>query len=96
MAISRSDARQLAKHSAEMGARVLRGTLAIEPDGININDTNLAEFLAEYNGSEFILIAAPIGHGYIESEVKTCFTCGRDYRGDQCPHCAEARARLRG
>ncbi|MCG3208244.1 MAG: hypothetical protein FOGNACKC_01847 [Anaerolineae bacterium] len=96
MAISRSDARQLAKHSAEMGARVLRGTLTIEPDGLTIDGTRLAEFLAEYNGSEFILIAAPIGRSYIESEIKTCFTCGRDYRGDQCPHCAEARARLRG
>lgn len=96
MAISRSDARQLAKHSTEMGARVLRGTLLVQPDGVSIDSTDLARWLAEYNGLEFMLIAAPIGRSTVESEVKSCFTCGRDYRGDQCPHCAEARARLRG
>lgn len=96
MAISRSDARQLAKQCAEMGARVLRGTLSVGPEGVTVDATDLAQWLAEYDGSEFIVVAAPIGRGYIESDVKTCYTCGRDYKGDKCPHCAEARARLRG
>jgi hypothetical protein len=96
VAISRSDARQLAKRGAEMGARVLRGTLSVGDTEIHLDDKRLSEWLAEYDGTEFLLIAAPIGRSNIESEIKTCLTCGRDYRGDRCPHCAEARARLRG
>ena len=96
MAISRTDARHLAKVGAEMGARVLRGTLIIDADRATINDINLLEWLADHHGTEFLLIAAPVGRSGVEQEIRTCYTCGRDFTGDRCPHCAEARARLRG
>ncbi|RMF00263.1 MAG: hypothetical protein D6768_13210 [Chloroflexi bacterium] len=96
MAISRSDVRTLTRRSMEMGARVLRGTLHIDADGIRIGDTDLAAWLAEYAGHEFMLVAATVGRSVVESDLKSCNICGRDYTGDHCPHCAEARARLRG
>jgi len=30
------------------------------------------------------------------TRLQQCYVCGRDYEGDECPHCATARARLRG
>lgn len=96
MAISKSEARQLAKNGLEMGALVLRGVLTIGPDGATIDRTSISEWLDQHVNSELILIAAPVGKIALESEVKSCYTCGRDYVGDACPHCAEVRARLRG
>jgi hypothetical protein len=96
MEISKSEARQLGINAAEMGAHVLRGVVTIGPDGARINETNVSEWLAQHVDSELMLIAAPVGKIIIESELKSCYTCGRDYKGETCPHCAEARARLRG
>ena len=96
MAISKSDARQLAKSGLEMGAKVLRGVVTVGPDGVKIDDKNIGEWLAQFADSELVLVAAPLSTMAVGSEVKTCFTCGRDYTGDTCPYCAEARARLRG
>ena len=79
-----------------MGARVLRGTLVIDANQATINDTSLIQWLAEHDGTEFLLVASPVGSSSIEQEIRTCYTCGRDFTGDRCPHCAEARARLRG
>ncbi len=97
MTISKSEARRLAKSAAEMDARVLRGVLKIGPHGAKVDDTDVLEWLARYAGSEMLLIAAPVQkRSYFEDELKSCTTCGRDYKGDTCPHCAEVRARLRG
>ena len=96
VAISKSDARRLAKNGVEMGAYVLRGKLTIGPDGVRVNEKNILEWLAQHADAELILIAAPISHMPSDHEIKSCFTCGRDYIGETCPHCAEARARLRG
>jgi hypothetical protein len=96
VAISKSDARRLAKDGVEMGAHVLRGILTIGPDGAKIDKRNILEWLAQHADMELILIAAPINRVTAESQTKTCFTCGRDYQGDACPYCTEARARLRG
>jgi len=96
MAISKSKARQLAMNATEMGSHVLRGVLKIKPDGANVDGTDVLEWLAQYADSELVLIAVSVGELPIEDEIKTCYTCGRDYTGKTCPHCAEVRARLRG
>ena len=83
-------------NSIEMGAHVLRGVLSVGPDGLKIDGTDIDEWLARHENLELILIAAPVGPVDTGDQVKTCYTCGRDYEGDSCPHCAEARARLRG
>ena len=99
MAISKSETRRLTRVGMEAGAKVLRGKLTIGPDGVvTINDKPLSEWLQTYNDEDVIFIAASVGMGNIavEDEVRTCYTCGRDYKGATCPHCAEVRARLRG
>ncbi|MBN1995296.1 MAG: hypothetical protein JW953_21580 [Anaerolineae bacterium] len=96
MPVSKSDARRLTKEATEIGAHVLRGVLTVGPEGAKIGETDILAWLTQYAHEELMLIVAPIGKIFIESEVKICYTCGRDYTGDNCPHCAEARARLRG
>ena len=98
MTISRINARRLAIDATEMGARILRGTLTVEADQTRIDETNLLEWLSQLAGSELMLIAVPIGYKVTEEEdeLKSCNTCGRDYKGPSCPYCAEVRARLRG
>lgn len=96
MSISKSDARRLTKEAAEIGAHVLRGILKVGPGGAKIGETNVQEWLSQYADTEMVLIVSSVGRSYIESDVKICYTCGRDYTADTCPYCAEARARLRG
>jgi hypothetical protein len=96
MAISKSDARRLTINVTELGAQVLRGLLTIGPDGATVNGVNVSEWLAQHVGTELMLIATPVGQAVTVSEWQTCSRCGRDYKGETCPHCAEARARLRG
>jgi hypothetical protein len=96
MTISKSDARKLTINVTEMGAQVLRGVLQIEGGKATINNIEVLDWLARHAGVEIMLIATPVGSAVDESELKTCPRCGRDYKGDACPHCAETRARLRG
>jgi len=96
MTISKSEARKLTINVTEMGAQVLRGVLTVGPEGATINNVPVLEWLAQHTGVEIMLIATPVGSAVDASELKTCSRCGRDYKGDTCPNCAEARARLRG
>lgn len=96
MSISKSEARKLTINVTEMGAQVLRGVLRVGPEGATINNVDVLDWLAQHAGAEIMLIATPVGHAVDENELKTCSQCGRDYKGETCPHCAEARARLRG
>jgi hypothetical protein len=96
MPVSKSDAQRLSKDAAEMGAHVLRGVLQVGQEGVKIGQTDAMDWLAPYAGTEVILIVTSIGQRMITNEQKICYTCGRDYRGDACPYCTEARARLRG
>jgi hypothetical protein len=96
MAVSKSDARRLTKDATEIGGHVLRGVVKAGPEGITVGDTDLLEWLQQFNNSEVMLVGMRVEAGHIESDLKICYTCGRDYRGDTCPYCAEARARLRG
>ena len=96
MAISKSDARKLTINVTEMGAQVLRGVLRVEAGQATINTVDVLEWLAQHAGVEIMLIATPVGNAVDESGLKTCPQCGRDYKGETCPHCTEARARLRG
>jgi hypothetical protein len=98
MAVSRNEAHWLAKSAADLGAYVLRGTLAVDADGVKLGEIPLQDWLAQLAGAELVLIAAPIGKAISikDDELRSCHTCGRDYQGSSCPYCAEARARLRG
>ncbi|MFQ5611453.1 MAG: hypothetical protein ACE5H9_04910 [Anaerolineae bacterium] len=96
MPVSRSDARRLATDAMNIGANVLRGTLSANGSEVLIGDTPLKDWLIQHAGREVVLIAARVALVSEEPEPITCPTCGYDYIGVKCPHCASARARLRG
>jgi hypothetical protein len=96
MAISKSEARKLTINVTELGAQVLRGILTVEAGTATINNVDVLEWLTRHAGAEIMLIATPVGHAVDGSDIRACPRCGRDYQGDACPYCAEARARLRG
>jgi hypothetical protein len=96
MTVSRNEAQRLSKDAAEIGARMVRGVLKVGTDGAKVGQTDLLAWLAKDAGSDVMLIALPLGARLGQDEVKICYTCGRNYTGEACPHCTEARARLRG
>lgn len=96
MKLSRSEARRLAIKAVEAGAQVVQGVVTIGPAGVKVGGKDIAEWLTQHADTELMLIAAPISQAIIEPELKTCYTCGEDYKGEVCPRCQEARARLRG
>jgi len=89
--------RELSSAAYELNASVVEGHLRREAgnSGWMLDDTELNDWLAKYNGQEVVLIVASL-----EDErpipPKTCRTCGNEYRGVECPRCREARIRLRG
>jgi hypothetical protein len=96
MTVSKNEAQRLSQDAAEMGARMVRGVLKVGTEGAKIGQTDILAWLAKDAGSEVMLIVLPLGARLGQSEAKICYTCGRDYTGEACPHCTEARARLRG
>ena len=97
MTIPKSGVQELAIRAHEMGASVLRGSLQRldEGRGWAIGNVHLRDWLARHEGRDLILIAAVVGEGQYLT-TKTCRTCGREYKGSECPHCREVRERLRG
>ena len=97
MTIPKSGVQELASKAQEMGASVLRGSLQRldEERGWAVGSIHLRDWLARYAGRDLILIAVAIGEER-ELPAKTCRTCGREYKGSECPHCREVRERLRG
>jgi hypothetical protein len=95
MNISRTDALNLSAAAYEMGADILRGLLvkSSATSGWIIGDSNLNEWLEKYKGQELMIVVAPVGSQSTAKQV--CGTCGREYAGNQCPHCREVRQRLR-
>jgi hypothetical protein len=92
--VQKASAQRLAGMALDLGAGALRGALVRSDSGWTVGDTNLDEWLDKLAGRPIILIAAALDE---EAEPpKTCRVCGRDYVGDECPSCREARRRLRG
>ncbi len=97
MTIPKSGVQELAIRAHEMGAGVLRGSLQrlSEERGWAIGNMHLRDWLARYEGEDVILIAVATGKEQALT-TETCRTCGREYKGSQCPYCRETRERLRG
>jgi hypothetical protein len=92
-----SSARELATRAHEMGALILRGQLVRHDSDWAVDGRSVGEWLAEFEGRQVYLIAVASDAKSAPASVKrTCRTCGRDYEGDECPYCREARIRLRG
>jgi hypothetical protein len=96
MAIDRRDARNLSADGAKIGAIVLGGRLIKEGDHYLINKTDVTALLEELIDQNVILVFGQVAEQDLRSLVHSCLTCGREYTGSECPHCANVRSRLRG
>jgi hypothetical protein len=89
--------RELASAAYELDSGVVEGRLhrSAEDNHWMVDDAQLSEWLAQYDGQEIVLIVASLEDDR-PLPSKTCRTCGTEYVGIGCPRCREARIRLRG
>ncbi len=95
MTISRGDARSLSSNATRTGAVVLGGRLEQEDDHFFVNKTDLTGLLENLTGQNVVIIVTSV-EDQQEEWIKNCLTCGREYSGPKCPHCARVLSRLRG
>jgi hypothetical protein len=60
-----------------------------------VGHTRLDAWLDRFDDQEIVLIVSSLDDER-PMPLKTCRTCGWEYRGVECPRCREARIRLRG
>ncbi len=96
MSIRKASVLELATAAYDLDATVLRGRLGKSPDGTwTIGGIKIEERIAPLEGQEIVVIIASLEDSRAV-ETRICARCGRDYTGAFCPHCREARLRLRG
>lgn len=95
MSLRKAIVLEMASAAYEMDAAVKRGVLLKVDGGWTIMGEDLDAWLDQFAGQEIVLIAASL---LDERPVnpRTCGTCGREFFGLECPHCRDARIRLRG
>jgi hypothetical protein len=96
MSLRKAVVLEMASAAYEMDAAVKRGVLLKADDGRwTMADEDLAAWLDQFAGREIVLIAASLTDER-PVEPRTCGICGREFFGLECPHCRDARIRLRG
>jgi hypothetical protein len=87
---------KLASVAQEAELDVMNGVLDQDEDGRwTIGFQDLTALLSAHNGEELVLVLGSLDDER-PMEVRTCRTCGRDYKDLECPHCRANRIRLRG
>ena len=96
MSVRKASVLELATAAYDLDATVLRGRLTQAADGTwTVGGIEVLKRIGPLEGQEIVLIAASLDDTR-EVSPRTCPRCGRDYTGAYCPHCREARLRLRG
>ncbi len=95
MSLRKATVLEMASAAYEMDAAVKRGILHKIDGRWTIMGDDLDEWLDHFNEQEIVLIAASLADER-PIDPRTCRTCGREYYGIECPHCRDARIRLRG
>lgn len=96
MSVRKASVLELATAAYDLDATVLRGRLTQAADGTwTVGGIEVLRRIGPLEGQEIVLIAASLDDTR-EVSPRTCPRCGRDYTGAYCPHCREARLRLRG
>jgi hypothetical protein len=95
MSLRKASVLDMATAAYEMDAAVKRGILHRSEGRLMIMGEDLESILKRFEGQEIVLIAASLTDER-PVEPRICRTCGREYVGMECPHCRDARIRLRG
>lgn len=87
---------KLASSAHEMGLEVMNGVLHQDAQGEwHVGEHSLQSWLNAHAGEELVLVLGSLADER-PVELRTCRTCGRDYRDLECPYCRANRIRLRG
>ena len=95
MSLRKASVLEMATSAYELDAAVKRGILLRVDGRFTIMGEDLDSVLQRFEGQEIVLIAASLADDR-PIDPRTCRTCGREYFGTECPHCRDARIRLRG
>ena len=95
MSLRKASVLEMATAAYELDAAVKRGMLQRVEGRLTIMGEDLENVLQRFEGQEIVLIAASLTDDR-PIDPRTCRTCGREYFGLECPHCRDARIRLRG
>jgi hypothetical protein len=95
MSLRKASVLELATAAYELDAAVKRGILHRSDGRWTIMGEDLESVLQRFENHEIVLIAASLTDDR-PVDPRTCRTCGREYVGLECPHCRDARIRLRG
>ena len=96
MSLRKATVLEMASAAYDMDASVKRGVLLKDAGGHwTIGGEDLTDWLDHFASQEIVLIAASLSDDR-PVDPRTCRTCGREYYGLECPHCRDARIRLRG
>ncbi len=95
MSMRKATVLEMATAAYELDAAVKRGVLHRAEGKLMIMGEDLDSVLKRFEGQEIVLIAASLSDER-PVDPRVCRTCGREYFGLECPHCRDARMRLRG
>ena len=95
MSLRKASVLEMASAAYELDASVRRGVLRKVEGRWMVMGDDLDSWLTPFDGQEVVLIAASLSDER-PLEARTCRTCGREFTGLECPHCRDARIRLRG
>jgi hypothetical protein len=95
MSLRKASVLELATAAYELDAAVKRGILHRVEGRLLIMGEDVESVLQRFEGQEIVLIAASLTDDR-PVDPRVCRTCGREYFGLECPHCRDARIRLRG
>jgi hypothetical protein len=95
MSMRKASVLDMATAAYELDAAVKRGVLQRVEGRLTIMGEDLENVLQRFEGQEIVLIAASLNDER-PVDPRVCRTCGREYFELECPHCRDARMRLRG
>ena len=96
-AYRKASIREVTRAAYELDGRFTQGVVHRDSESGRwlIGSTTVEAWLERNEGQDVTLILLAMEDDR-PMQTKVCRTCGREYKGVECPHCREVRTRLRG